>query len=428
MRSRQIFGVVTGLVLCGTTISVFAQYQYDWSVASQTPYALNTASWIGSQLFILGEDGEIYTGLDGQGHPSSGTGEGLFGITLGDSQYVIVGENTILTSPNGVSWTSQSPGVTITSGTYLYLESVTWTGSQFVTVGNIFDGNASSTNYSDPCPILTSPDGVTWTSRSLGTGVSYALSSVTWTGSKLVAVGLNNLSGAGALLTSSDGITWTSPSLSVSEGLSSVIWTGNQLVAVGGGGIILTSSDGTTWTIRSSGVQSDLNSVTWTGSQLVAISSGGTVVTSSDGVTWESFSSYGLSNGQPLYPESITWTGSKLFTVGNQISTGTGYPQNLGNLLTSSQTPSGLVPNINPQSFLSLKLSSSQLFATLPNSFSGSSSEAAIFSVSGNRLIEAPLGSKNSFSLPTRDLCQGSYILEVKSPSNRIVQPFSIRQ
>ena len=73
-------------------------------------------------------------------------------VTVGDS-------GTILTSPDGTSWTKR------TSGTSEYLFGVTYGNGLFVTVGN------SGT-------ILTSTDGTTWTSKTSGTtqnlwGVTY---------------------------------------------------------------------------------------------------------------------------------------------------------------------------------------------------------------------------------------------------------------
>src|SRR4051812_6792240 len=55
-----------------------------------------------------------------------------------------------------------------------WLTAVAWTGAQLVAVG-------------DSGTILTSPDGITWTNRSSGT--DQGLSSITWTGTQLVAVG-----------------------------------------------------------------------------------------------------------------------------------------------------------------------------------------------------------------------------------------------
>src|SRR5690606_33448874 len=74
--------------------------------------------------------------------------------------WVAVGNNgTILTSPDGTTWTSRN------SGTTLNLRDVAYDGNLWVAVG--WDGT-----------ILTSPNGVTWTNRSIETtldlvGVAY---------------------------------------------------------------------------------------------------------------------------------------------------------------------------------------------------------------------------------------------------------------
>ena len=124
-----------------------------------------------------------------------------------------------------------------------------------------FGGGINNVAYSEPLglfvavgdigTILTSPDGITWTSRT--SGVSVVLSGVTYSESLglFVAVG-----GSGTILTSPDGITWTSRTSGVSTDLRGTVYSEplGLFVAVGGNRIILTSSDGVTWTSRSSGV------------------------------------------------------------------------------------------------------------------------------------------------------------------------------
>ncbi len=110
----------------------------------------------------------------------------LQAVTWSGSQFVAVGyAGTILTSPDGVNWTTR------TSGTTQILRAVTWSGSQFVVVG-------------DEGTILTSPDGVDWSTQDSGTVQLFR--AVTWSGSQFVAVGLYSDS---AILTSSDGVHWT---------------------------------------------------------------------------------------------------------------------------------------------------------------------------------------------------------------------------
>jgi hypothetical protein len=91
------------------------------------------------------------------------------GVTYGNGLFVAVGKyGTILTSPDGVTWTAR------TSGTSDYLRSVTYGNGLFVAVGE----------YGT---ILTSPDGVTWTAQTSGTGND--LNGVAYGNGLFVAVG-----------------------------------------------------------------------------------------------------------------------------------------------------------------------------------------------------------------------------------------------
>ncbi len=178
------------------------------------------------------------------------------------------------------------------------LQSVTYGGPSgrelFVAVGGC--RSDSNGNCIDNAPILTSPDGITWTDR--GNGVREFLGSVTYGGPSgrelFVAVG-------SAILTSPDGITWTVKD--ITSGLSSVTYggaSGSELfVAVGSA--ILTSPDGITWTDRGNGVREFLESVTYGEARgpFVAVGScpkdsnndcsgNGVILTSPRGITWTS--------------------------------------------------------------------------------------------------------------------------------------------
>ncbi|MEI9863493.1 MAG: hypothetical protein WDN00_02850 [Limisphaerales bacterium] len=71
-------------------------------------------------------------------------------LAYGSAGFTAVGiGGVILTSPDGVNWTAQSPGVSTK------LESITFGNGYYLAVG---DGGTA----------LTSPDGVNWTARDLG--------------------------------------------------------------------------------------------------------------------------------------------------------------------------------------------------------------------------------------------------------------------
>ena len=71
-----------------------------------------------------------------------------------------------------------------------------------------------------------------------------------------VAVGAH-----GTVLTSPDGITWTTRSTGSAHYLYDVAWTGSQLVAVGAGSSVFTSPDAITWKRRYVPVGQDLYAI-----------------------------------------------------------------------------------------------------------------------------------------------------------------------
>ena len=128
-----------------------------------------------------------------------------------------------------------------------------------------------------------------------------ALNDVTWSGTQFVAVGAS-----GTILTSPDGITWTTRTSGTTSGLNAVVWSGTQFVAVGASGVIRTSPDGITWTTRASGTTASINDIAWSGSLFMgvcsAVSSIARIVTSPDGITWTA-----VDTGLGYTYSGITW-------------------------------------------------------------------------------------------------------------------------
>ncbi len=91
--------------------------------------------------------------------------------------------------------------------------------------------------------VLTSPEGVTWTSR--GSGTSFGLSAITYGDGQFVAVGDATFGvWLGRLWTSPDGVTWTerTSAIDLTGQLTSVAFGHHTFVAVGYGGSIVQSS------------------------------------------------------------------------------------------------------------------------------------------------------------------------------------------
>ncbi len=149
-------------------------------------------------------------------------GNNLSGITYGNGIFVAVGySGTILTSPDGVTWTPK------TSGTDYGLQGVAYGNSTFVAVGEFGT-------------IITSPDGATWIARPSGS--SSSLRGIAFGAGLFVAVGEK-----ATILISPDGITWTRTTSGGSATLRGVAF-GNGTFVAGGDGIILTCPDGNLWT------------------------------------------------------------------------------------------------------------------------------------------------------------------------------------
>jgi hypothetical protein len=212
-----------------------------------------------------------------------------------------------------------------------YLNSVIWTGNQFIIGGYHID---TTTNFLTYLPtILTSQNGNTWATIEVDSSIKMAIYSVAYGNGNIVAVG------TGGLITSQDGTNWiwvkkTTDTSNIGV-LNSITWINDKFIAVGSNGglnvdtaLAISSSDGISWTRLPMTKNGGLYSVTWTGSQIVAIGSTGLSrggdsnysAISSDGQSWNY-----TYIPRPLYytmpatgggAQSITWTGNKLVAVG----------------------------------------------------------------------------------------------------------------
>lgn len=187
------------------------------------------------------------------------------------------GSNRILTvySTDGVTWTE---GVNCASAQWADLA---WNGTLFAEVGNGIAG--------------TSPDGITWTQRSISNRPWVSISS---NGAGFAVVRSSGGVGGSFSAFSVNGVTWQdsdTPIASLDWG--GICWASSLglYVAVAGSGTgnrVATSPDGGQWTSRTSAADITWVDVAWNGSVLtaVAISGGGAskVMTSPDGIVWTS--------------------------------------------------------------------------------------------------------------------------------------------
>ncbi len=225
------------------------------------------------------------------------TGKDLYSVTWTGSLYVAVGD-TILTSPDGFTWTNR---IKPTSNS---LKSVLWKRSP--------DNNdkGSLIAVGDTGTILISPDGISWNAANFSSwkcirSVAWANPSGAQGSGIFVAVGEaftnNPLEPPGAVITSSNGFTWTlntdNPSTTW-EKFYSIIWSGpiegtklGKFLAIGYA--VYESNDGATWTNIKTDIYGTYRGIACSGSALqagicryVAVADS-FIVTSIDGVTWE---------------------------------------------------------------------------------------------------------------------------------------------
>lgn len=165
-----------------------------------------------------------------------------------NGKFFLTAPGKILYSTDAVTWTQAIISPSVTG----YIGSIAWDGTRYV----CFSDNATSTiaynataNY-----VLTSTDGASWSSATPGspfTGTE-SVYSVAWS----PTLGLFAACGSGGnIFTSTTGAanTWTkqtSKAETITK-LSNIYWMGSQFIAVGFFAQIVTSPDGINWTRRS---------------------------------------------------------------------------------------------------------------------------------------------------------------------------------
>ena len=280
--------------------------------------------------------GTILTFTNDGGAPvaqTSGSTEELNNVTFGGSGnglFVVVGAaGTIITSPDGVTWSIQD------SPTPLDLFGVTYADNQFIAVG----GN----DVAGAGVVLTgTPDGLTWTQEAVSDSLTLPFTGVTYANGEFVAVGSNQV------MSSPDGVNWnalsteptgiTSPTVDLynaayGNGLFVTVGTSNTTTStqeITYLGLIATSPDANTWTLLPT-TPNYLSGITYGAGQFVAVGREGEILTSPDGATWTAQSAPALDVSETPYLISIVYAGNQFVATGNDV----GINPSTGFLLTS---------------------------------------------------------------------------------------------
>ena len=216
------------------------------------------------------------------------------------------------TSPDGVTWTTR------TTPTNMALESVCWSPEL-----RLFCAVARSGTGPD---IITSPDGVTWTSRTAPVS-GQALESVCWSPQLGLFCAVASTGTGNRVITSPDGVTWTSRTSAANNTWSGVCWAPElQLFcavaqSAPAASSVMTSPDGITWTARTAPVNT-WEAVCWapeigTFCAVASALAANLAMTSTDGINWTSRTPSTLS-----FLRDITW--APQLGIFLTVATGTG--------------------------------------------------------------------------------------------------------
>ena len=247
----------------------------NWTIHSPIGYTKKLSKIVsnGTLLVAVG-DGAVLTSPDGKNwslsHPPGFKAES---VAWSGAMFIAVGGEKIFTSSDAKTWHSQKveePGS---------LTDVISTGNLIVAVGatSKMDRNVSC--------VLTSTDGVHWNDEKAPQDI-LRLCGITWTGTQFVAVGDNS-----GIAISKDGHNWKKVhGQDYLPLLYSVAWSGSRLVAVGVGDyqkpVGYVSTDGESWSGIDVPLHGNMYGVTWCGNQFVAGGEYG-IFTSKDGIQWE---------------------------------------------------------------------------------------------------------------------------------------------
>lgn len=328
------YGATSCVLLAGATrAEVLQNGTWNYSVAAQLAANPRTIAYNGSNQYVAaGNNGVILTSSDGQSWTGRYSGvTAIFDkVQYLNGNYIALGGSgqytNLLTSSDGVSWTSRLAGSLVfnaaaygasiyvavgsTGSAYSSPDLITWTSRSAggsVTHNDVVFANSIFVAVGTGGSCYSSPDGITWTSRSAGTT---QFNRIIYANSLFVAIGQS-----GIIYTSPDGITWTNRTSNVgAANLNDIVWNGSLFCAVGNSGVITTSPDGVTWTARTPGDTTvNLNSISWSGTRFVVTNTtNGVAWTSTDGITWTRAST--VYQGTTLYS---CYLGGKFLAIGS---------------------------------------------------------------------------------------------------------------
>jgi hypothetical protein len=327
-------------VLSGA-VDVVANVQPDaWTVLAAAPATLFGVAWDGQRYIAVGAGGTVMTAADPHSWSvqSSGVGHTLRSVASSGTRWIAVGDDgggeaVVISSSDGSNWSVEyrAGGCQGSScATPSQLSKVIWVGTQFVAVGQERDV-AGEKLYG---LVLTSPDGKTWSQRASKAieldELEYAgerdMTSVAWSGTRLVAIGLGRPEGDPTAWVSADAETWTRatslPEVVALFPWNDITWGNGRFVAVGwmpgsyptgAHTPVFTSVDGMIWQTGPAVAQlPPMRAVTTGPNEYLAVGDSYRE-TSPNGIDWT------ISQATAACGNAVLWDGTHYVAVGQSI-------------------------------------------------------------------------------------------------------------
>lgn len=262
-------------------ITVSADGGYHWDVVSMWEIDIHDSDkivdlcWEDGILIAISNNGGVFRSLDGlDWELVTGFPVRLFSVRWINEAFWIVGDDSLIaTSEDGETWITRS----FEDGA-VYVD-IAGNGEVLTAVGAISSDQLTAL-------VATSSDGYAWNESEIGGGLGFSIKSITWTGTRFVALG-----SGGSIFRSDDGFQWEVDDLEGVLTIWRVACNGSGKVVAGfDDGILTSDDDGLTW--QEINFVYDVLDVIWTGERFVA--AGGGIHTSPNGHDWVS-SEVGLS-------------------------------------------------------------------------------------------------------------------------------------
>ena len=238
------------------------------------------------------------------------------GITYADGQFVAVGSNAVMTSPDGITWTSRTAPngewQAITNCGGLFVATATWGSNYVMTSTNGIDWtvrtpaftwshDAVACSASVPRFVSVSQFGRGWSSADgisnwsiQNPGAIVDIRTVAFGAGRFSWLEYSTNTGNRYGAYSTNGVNWTNTASAPANQWRYITYGGNKFIAVAEGGVnsrSAYSADGANWTLGSGVPNNSWQGVAYGANKYVAVANSGTdnrVMTSSDGQSWES--------------------------------------------------------------------------------------------------------------------------------------------